>query len=251
MSTISTNKMKFLLGKGGRTPICEPPGGHYVCTINCFAITILIFLVLNFTFQSWQVCVFSEVKKSLVLEQGTSKISIRTSTYFHPMSDGQVKQIQCDVLLLWMPSVILQHVDKWSFWDFLTPVFIWDLHYNLVNIMYQVLYTGLPLVREKSGKSKVREKSGNFRICQGNLEFCWKSGKFKKSQGNLRKFIFHKRLWWSIGISKNLLLGPLALASYFSTHFILNLPLFTKICYLKHIQGMYKMIIKIYHHMNT
>ena len=32
--------------------------------------------------------------------------------------------------------------------------------------------TGLPLVREKSGKSKVREKSGNFQICQGNLEFC-------------------------------------------------------------------------------
>ena len=52
---------------------------------------------------------------------------------------------------------------------------------------------GLPLVREKSGKFKVSEKSGNFRICQGNLEFCWKSGKFKKSQGNLRKFIFYKR----------------------------------------------------------
>ena len=32
------------------------------------------------------------VKKSLVLEPGTSKISIRTSIYFHPMSDGQVKK---------------------------------------------------------------------------------------------------------------------------------------------------------------
>ena len=32
--------------------------------------------------------------------------------------------------------------------------------------------TGLPLVTEKSGKFKVREKSGNYRICQGNLEFC-------------------------------------------------------------------------------
>ena len=31
------------------------------------------------------------VKKSLVLEPGTSKISIRTSNYFHPMSEGQVK----------------------------------------------------------------------------------------------------------------------------------------------------------------
>ena len=31
---------------------------------------------------------------------------------------------------------------------------------------------GLPLVREKSGKFKVREKSGNLRFCQGILEFC-------------------------------------------------------------------------------
>ena len=31
------------------------------------------------------------VKKSLVLEPGTSKISGRTSIYFHPMSGGQVK----------------------------------------------------------------------------------------------------------------------------------------------------------------
>ena len=54
-----------------------------------------------------------------------------------------------------------------------------------------------------SGKFKVREKSGNFRICQGNLEFCWKSGKFKKSQGNLWKFIFRNRLRWSISISNN------------------------------------------------
>ena len=33
----------------------------------------------------------SGVKKSLVLEPGTSKISGRTSIYFHPMSGGQVK----------------------------------------------------------------------------------------------------------------------------------------------------------------
>ena len=31
------------------------------------------------------------VKKSLVLEPGTSKISGRTSIYFHSMSGGQVK----------------------------------------------------------------------------------------------------------------------------------------------------------------
>ena len=35
----------------------------------------------------------SGVEKSLVGEPGTSKISIRTSIYFHPMSDGQVKKI--------------------------------------------------------------------------------------------------------------------------------------------------------------
>ena len=34
---------------------------------------------------------YTGVKKSLVLEPGTSKISTRTSIYFHPMSDGQVK----------------------------------------------------------------------------------------------------------------------------------------------------------------
>ena len=34
---------------------------------------------------------YAGVKKSLVLEPGTSKISIRTSIYFHPMSNGQVK----------------------------------------------------------------------------------------------------------------------------------------------------------------
>ena len=33
------------------------------------------------------------LNKSLVLEPGTSKISIRTSIYFHPMSDGQVKKL--------------------------------------------------------------------------------------------------------------------------------------------------------------
>ena len=34
---------------------------------------------------------FTGVKKSLVLEPGTSKISGRTSIYFHSMSGGQVK----------------------------------------------------------------------------------------------------------------------------------------------------------------
>ena len=37
---------------------------------------------------------------------------------------------------------------------------------------------GLLLIREKLGKFKVREKSGNFRSSQGILEHCRKSGKF-------------------------------------------------------------------------
>ena len=45
-----------------------------------------------------------------------------------------------------------------------------------------ILFSGLPLVREKSGKFKVREKLGNFRISQGNLwkvrDIFEKSGKF-------------------------------------------------------------------------
>ena len=36
----------------------------------------------------------------------------------------------------------------------------------------------------KSGKFKVREKSGNFEKIQGNLEFWKKSGKFAIGQGN-------------------------------------------------------------------
>ena len=48
--------------------------------------------------------------------------------------------------------------------------------------------TGLPLVREKSGKFKVREKSGNFEKIQGNLEFWKKSGKFAIGQGNFEVF---------------------------------------------------------------
>ena len=100
------------------------------------------------------------------------------------------------------------------------------------------------MVREKSGKCKVRKKWGNFRICQGKLEFCWKSGKFKKIQGNLWKFLFHKRLRWSISISKNFQLAPSALASYFSTHFILDVLFETY-------TDMYIMIYKVYNHTNT
>ena len=49
--------------------------------------------------------------------------------------------------------------------------------------------TRLPLVRKKSGKFKVREKSGNFEIGQGILEICEKSGKFGKIALESGKFV--------------------------------------------------------------
>ena len=45
------------------------------------------------------------VKKSLVLESGTSKISVRTSKYFHPMSDGQVKNYSIRLYFLECPAL--------------------------------------------------------------------------------------------------------------------------------------------------
>ena len=66
-----------------------------------------------------------------------------------------------------------------------------------------------------SRKFKVREKSGNFKICQGILEFCRKSGKSKRSQGNLRNFIIQRRSRWSISISTIFQLLTSALAPYF------------------------------------
>ena len=94
------------------------------------------------------------------------------------------------------------------------------------------------LIREnsRSGKSK------------GILEFVSKIWNFVESQGNLRKFC--KKLWWSNSISKYFRVTPLALASYFSTHFILELPFFTKICYLKHIQACTFIIIQIRTYLN-
>ena len=47
----------------------------------------------------------AEVKKSLVLEPGTSKISVRTSIYIHPMSDGQVKNYSIRLYFLECPSL--------------------------------------------------------------------------------------------------------------------------------------------------
>ena len=44
-------------------------------------------------------------KKSLVLEPRTSKISIRTSKNFHPMSDGQVKKYSGRLYFLECPAL--------------------------------------------------------------------------------------------------------------------------------------------------
>ena len=45
------------------------------------------------------------VKKSLVLEPGTSKISVRTSKCFHPMSDGQVKKYKILLYFIKCPAL--------------------------------------------------------------------------------------------------------------------------------------------------
>ena len=50
----------------------------------------------------------SGVKKSLVLEPGTSKISGRTSIYFHPMSSRQVKNSVQVYLKIYFGQVIWQ-----------------------------------------------------------------------------------------------------------------------------------------------
>ena len=52
------------------------------------------------------------MKKSLVLEPGTSKISIRTSIYFQPMSDGQVKKYRARLCLLECPVLFGNRTSK-------------------------------------------------------------------------------------------------------------------------------------------
>ena len=52
------------------------------------------------------------VKKSLVLEPGTSRISIRTSIYIHPMSDGQVKNYSARLLFLECPALFCNRTSK-------------------------------------------------------------------------------------------------------------------------------------------
>ena len=51
------------------------------------------------------ICMIAGVNKSLVLEPGTSKISVRTSKYFHPMSDGQVKSYSIRFYFLECPAL--------------------------------------------------------------------------------------------------------------------------------------------------
>ena len=48
---------------------------------------------------------YTGLKKSLVLEPGTSKISIRTSIYFHPMSEGQVRKCSARLYFLECPAL--------------------------------------------------------------------------------------------------------------------------------------------------
>ena len=89
-------------------------------------------------------------------------------------------------------------------------------------------------IRVATGQGKVREKVREF----------WN---FVESQGNLRKVreikhdLYFIRCcgdqYMTISISKDFPLAASTLVSYFSTHFILNLPFVTQICYLNHKQA--------------
>ena len=52
------------------------------------------------------------VEKTLVLEPGTSKISIRTSKFFHPMSVGQVKKYSARLYFLEYPALFGKRTSK-------------------------------------------------------------------------------------------------------------------------------------------
>ena len=52
------------------------------------------------------------VKKSLVREPETSKISIRTSKYFHPMLDGQVRKYSAGLYFLECPVLFSNRTSK-------------------------------------------------------------------------------------------------------------------------------------------
>ena len=52
------------------------------------------------------------VKKSLVWEPGTSKISIQTGIYFYPMSDGQVKKYSARLYFLECPALFGNRTSK-------------------------------------------------------------------------------------------------------------------------------------------
>ena len=54
----------------------------------------------------------SGVKKSHVREPGTSKISIRTCIYFHPMSDGHVKKYSERLYFLNRPALFGNRTSK-------------------------------------------------------------------------------------------------------------------------------------------
>ena len=110
-----------------------------------------------------------------------------------------------------------------------------------LDFAVSVFYTHILITRKKnqqgchwSGKFKVREKSGNFRISQGNLEFCWKSGKFIKSQGNFQNI----NVSWEVSVINKQIQKIWARVfssriKFFNTLHS-NFAIFTTICCLKH-----------------
>ena len=75
--------------------------------INNVALKLSIFTIHNI----WLKIVYRG-KKSFVLEPGTSKISIRTSKDFHPMSDWQVKKYSGRLYFLESPALFGNRTSK-------------------------------------------------------------------------------------------------------------------------------------------
>ena len=80
----------LISGRTDATALFTPCKNNKKKSINIYFLKGLLLHVI-FTYKNAMICRQAGVKKSLVLEPGTSKISGRTSIYFHPMSGGQVK----------------------------------------------------------------------------------------------------------------------------------------------------------------
>ena len=117
---------------------------------------------------------------------------------------------------------------------------------NLTSIKFLIkpgLYVYVSHTRNPKHVIRVAIGQGNSRSgkSQGILEFIREIWNFVESQGNSRNVReIYESLYFIKGCGDQLAypkINDTTLTSFFSNHFNLNLPLFTKICYLKHIQA--------------